>query len=97
GHDMSARLRDLGVPAEKIQLIHDWADGRLLKPPEGPLPWVRELGWEDRFVVMHSGNVGLSQSLESVLDAADLLRDEDDILFAIVGDGASKRQLTTAA
>jgi glycosyltransferase involved in cell wall biosynthesis len=46
---------------------------------------------------MHSGNVGLTQNLETVLDAADLLRDDDEILFAIVGDGASKRQLMTAA
>jgi colanic acid biosynthesis glycosyl transferase WcaI len=97
GHDMSARLHDLDVPFEKIQVIHDWADGRLLKPLKGPSARVRELGWDDRFVVMHSGNVGLSQGLETVLDAAELLRDDAEILFAIVGDGASKRQLMTAA
>jgi glycosyltransferase involved in cell wall biosynthesis len=95
GHDMSAKLRGLGVPAEKIQLIHDWADGRLVKPLSGPPAQIREPAWQGRFVVMHSGNVGLSQSLETVLDAADLLRDEEDVLFAIVGDGASKRQLVT--
>jgi glycosyltransferase involved in cell wall biosynthesis len=97
GHDMSARLRDLGVSYEKLQVIHDWADGRIVKPLDGPSPRARELGWDDRFVVMHSGNVGLSQSLDTVLDAADLLRDDQEILFAIVGDGASKRELMVAA
>ena len=42
---------------------------------------------------MHSGNVGLSQDLDTVVAAADLLRHEPDVLFAIVGEGASKASL----
>jgi hypothetical protein len=44
---------------------------------------------------MHSGNVGLSQSLGSLVGAADRLRDEGDIVFAIVGEGAAKAALQT--
>jgi colanic acid biosynthesis glycosyl transferase WcaI len=48
-------------------------------------------------VVMHSGNVGLSQHLDMLLDAAAKLRDERDIVIAIVGDGASKAALQRRA
>ncbi|HEY6672200.1 MAG TPA: glycosyltransferase family 4 protein, partial [Solirubrobacterales bacterium] len=52
-----------------------------------------ERGWRERFVVMHSGNVGLSQDLGTLIAAADLVRNESDIVFAIVGEGASKAAL----
>jgi colanic acid biosynthesis glycosyl transferase WcaI len=47
--------------------------------------------------VMHSGNVGLSQNLEVVLDAADRLRGCEDLMFAIVGDGSNRRALEAEA
>jgi colanic acid biosynthesis glycosyl transferase WcaI len=50
-------------------------------------------GLEDKFVVMYSGNMGLSQRLDQVLDSAELLRDRDEIVFAFVGDGADRRNL----
>ena len=95
GRDMDRRLADLGVPASKVETIHDWADGSAIRPPDGPSPLREELGWDDDFVVMHSGNVGLSQDLGTVIDAASLLRDEKDVRFAIVGEGASKESLRT--
>jgi len=42
---------------------------------------------------MHSGNVGLSQSLGSLIGAADRLHGDPGIVFAIVGEGAAKATL----
>ena len=95
GRDMDARLLERGVPRHRISTIHDWADGSVVRPLDGPSVLRAERGWDDRFVVMHSGNVGLSQSLGSLVDAADRLRDETDIVFAIVGEGAAKAALQT--
>jgi glycosyltransferase involved in cell wall biosynthesis len=97
GRDMDRRLLDLGVSADRIETIHDWSDGRVVHPLDRPSVLRDRYGWQDRFVVMHSGNVGLSQDLETVIEAADLLRDEPDVLFAIVGDGASKASLQASA
>jgi colanic acid biosynthesis glycosyl transferase WcaI len=97
GRDMDRRLLALGVPADKIVTIHDWADGSAVRPLDAPSALRTERGWGERFVVMHSGNVGLSQDLETVIDAADLLRDQPDVLFAIVGEGAAKQDLMRAA
>jgi glycosyltransferase involved in cell wall biosynthesis len=93
GRDMDRRLLDLGVPADRIETIHDWSDGRVVHPLDRPSLLRDRSGWADRFVVMHSGNVGLSQDLETAVEAADLLRHEQSVLFAIVGDGASKARL----
>ena len=93
GRDMDRRLLELGVPRERISTIHDWSDGRVVKPLEGTSVLRAEHGWDGRFVVMHSGNVGLSQDLGTLIEAADLLRDEPEVLFAIVGEGAAKARL----
>jgi glycosyltransferase involved in cell wall biosynthesis len=97
GRDMDRRLEELGVPDRKVTTIHDWTDGAAIRPLDHASSFREEQGWTDRFVVMHSGNVGLSQDLDTVIDAAELLRDERRILIAIVGGGASKERLLHAA
>jgi glycosyltransferase involved in cell wall biosynthesis len=97
GRDMEQRLLALGSPPERTTVIPNWADGGLVRSLDGPSPLRKDEGWEDRFVVMHSGNVGLSQSLETLVDAAALLRDQEDIVIAIVGDGSAKAGLERRA
>ena len=90
GDDMRDRLIELGVPAANVVTIRNWADGSKIRPPDGETAFRREQGWTDRFVVMHSGNLGMGQDLTGLIEAAALLRDEPDILFAIVGEGIRK-------
>ena len=52
---------------------------------------------DEKFVVLFAGNVGMSQGLDTVLEAAGLLRDVPGLLFAIVGNGASKPALVAQA
>jgi glycosyltransferase involved in cell wall biosynthesis len=93
GRDMDRRLQALGIHGQKIRTINNWADGAVIRPLDHPSPMRQSWGFGDSFVVMHSGNVGLSQSLETVVDAAELLRGRSDILIAIVGEGAAKARL----
>jgi glycosyltransferase involved in cell wall biosynthesis len=93
GRDMRTRLLEDGVPSGKIVTIHDWSDGSAVRPIDSPSSLRIRQGWGDRFVVMHSGNMGLSQDLDTVIEAADGLRHREDVLFAIVGEGASKARL----
>ena len=94
GHDMARRIIDKGVPTDKVVVIPDWVDcGRIHPLDSNPLR--RSFG--DKFVVMYSGNLGLSQQLEAVLEAADRLRDDQRILFVIIGDGARKKWLEERA
>lgn len=55
----------------------------------------RRLGWPERSIVaVHTGNMGMKQGLETLVDAAALAdRAGDDIEFVIVGDGNRKQAL----
>jgi glycosyltransferase involved in cell wall biosynthesis len=94
GHDMARRIVDKGVPPDKVVVVPDWVDCGRIRPLDGN-PFRRSFG--DKFVVMYSGNIGLSQQLEAVLEAADRLRDDDRILFAMIGEGARKSWLQERA
>ena len=71
--------------------------GVQIVPASKDNPFARAHGLVDRFVVMHSGNVGLSQGVDRLLDVAERLRDLPDVVIAIVGDGAQKPALINAA
>jgi colanic acid biosynthesis glycosyl transferase WcaI len=94
GHDMRARVLAKGVAAERVMVIPDWVDCERIRPLASN-PFRSQFG--DKFVVMYSGNLGLSQQLESVLEAADILRDDQRIAFAVIGEGAHKSALMRIA
>jgi colanic acid biosynthesis glycosyl transferase WcaI len=98
GETMRQRLiRDKGADPEKIRVIHNWVDCEAVVPGYKRNPFSMAHGLADRFVVMHSGNVGLSQNLDTFLEAAAELRAYDDIVFAVIGDGAKRRALEARA
>lgn len=57
-------------------------------------PYRRELGIGDEPVVLYAGNIGFSQSLELLVDAA---RRRPDVSFVFNGDGAARPELERAA
>ena len=97
GRDMERRLIELGVPPHKIVTIQGWADPSVVRPLTEPSRFRRDWGLEGRFVVMHSGNVGLSQGLDTLINAAELLLAESDVVFLVVGEGASRADLQREA
>lgn len=89
---MRQALIERGAPAQKVSVIANWADTDAILPlaPENEFR-VRH-GLSGKFVVMHSGNVGLSQDFALVLDLAWYLS-RLDVQIVIVGDGASRSWL----
>jgi len=85
-----------GVPAEKIHVISNWADEELYRPVARDENLAREFGLADRFNVMFAGNIGAAQALETVLEAAELLRDLPRAQFVLIGDGVSVKALRQA-
>lgn len=91
------RMRALGVPDSKLVLVYDWVDTDLIKPLPRDNAFAREHGLTDCFVIQYAGNLGLTQGLEHLLLAAQVLQEERDIRFAIVGDGAARADLVAQA
>ncbi len=94
GHDMAARIVNKGVPTDKVIVVPDWVDCGDIRPL-ATNPFRRGLG--DKFIVMYSGNIGLSQQLEAVLECAHRLRHDPRILFTLIGEGARKKWLQERA
>jgi putative colanic acid biosynthesis glycosyltransferase WcaI len=94
GETMRRRLiEDKGAPGDRTVIIQDWADTSAIAPGDKHNAFAVEHGLVGKFVVMHSGNLGFSQSLETVIDAAAGLRHLPDIEVVFQGDGASKPAL----
>lgn len=88
---MRERIVAKGVQAEKVVLFEPRADKTLLNMADDDGADFRkrfELG--DRFVISHSGNMGVKQGLDVVLEAAHLCRADKSVVFLMVGDGAAK-------
>lgn len=86
-----------GADPSRVTVIHNWADCSAVRPGLRDNPFARRHGLVEKFVVLHAGNIGLSQDLEIVLHAADQLRDRSDIAFVFVGEGAKKKDLQELA
>ena len=74
----------------RLHVIPNFVDTSAIVPGDRMTSYRRELGIDDRVIVMYAGNVGFSQSLELVLAAA---RSMPHIAFVINGDGAARKSL----
>ncbi|HEX7097556.1 MAG TPA: glycosyltransferase family 4 protein, partial [Acidimicrobiales bacterium] len=82
----------------RVEVIPNFVDTKAVQPSERENAYRREHDLIGRTVVMYAGNVGFSQSLELLLDAARTLRDErPDLVFVINGGGAARPSLEQAA
>jgi glycosyltransferase involved in cell wall biosynthesis len=98
GETMTRRLVETKhADPRKIRVIHNWADTAAIQPASKNNAFAREHGLVDKFVVMHSGNVGMSQNVDVLLDVAEQLTDLPDVVVAIVGEGARKAFLQEEA
>lgn len=94
GETMGERLvDDKGANPTKVVVIPDWADCMEIQPGPKKNPFSVAHGLADKFVVMHSGNIGFSQGLETVIHAAQYLKEIKDIQVVFVGEGVKKQAL----
>ena len=85
---MAARLHALGLPAESVAVIPNWCDDEHVRPrPIEDNALRAEWGLSGRFVVAYSGNLGRAHEYRTLLDAAERLREEADLLFLFIGGG----------
>jgi len=91
--NISARLDD----PTKVRVIPNFVDTEWITPAPHENSYRQQHGLSGKFVVMYAGNVGLSQSLDLVLDSAAALAHERDIVFVINGGGAGRASLEQRA
>ena len=91
GRCMAETVEEMGVAAERIHTIQNWADEDEIRPIPARENSLRlAQGWQDSFVIMYAGNIGVPQSFDELLDAANALRDNKKIRFVLIGGGARR-------
>jgi len=98
GQAMATRVEAHGVPAARVRVVPNWADGASLSPLSPAENRLRhELGLAERKVVLYSGNMGRAHDLATLLGAAHALRHRADVVFLFIGDGAKRHEVEAAA
>ncbi|MEA5571870.1 glycosyltransferase family 4 protein [Calothrix sp. UHCC 0171] len=87
-------LLQKGVKASKMVKIPNWVDVNFISPlPKEESEFRANHNLNGKFVVLYSGNIALTQGLETVVKAASKLRHIPDISFVIVGEAKGLQRL----
>ena len=89
GERLATRLSEnMPVNCDKPAVIPPWADTDKIRPlisSENLL--VDRFNPENRKVILYSGNMGISHDIDSIFEAAKLLKNREDVLFVFIGSG----------
>ncbi len=87
----------IGDGATPVRVIPNFVDSERIKPGPRLNSYRRDFGLGDRMVIMYAGNVGFSQPLGLMIEAARGLQDRDDVVFVINGGGSGRPALQDQA
>ena len=93
--DFKRNIMAKGVPEEKIVVVYNWVDQNAVKNIERKDNKLFDKYHLDRnkFYITYSGNIGLTQNMDLLLDVARSLEDNEEIQFVLIGEGAYKEQV----
>jgi glycosyltransferase involved in cell wall biosynthesis len=85
GPCMRDRILAAGVPAARVHIADNWADGALVRPLPFP-PF-------ERLTVLYSGNLGLAHDIHTIAAVMEQLSEDDRFRFIFAGGGARRCEL----
>jgi colanic acid biosynthesis glycosyl transferase WcaI len=96
---MRKKIVSKGIEPNKVVLSSGWAEPALFSIPVGAggKDFRRSFGFDDRFLVVHAGNMGVKQGLGVILEAAQRTAANSQIAYLLVGDGAMREALEARA
>ncbi len=87
----------LAQGAQSVALIPNGADIAMFDPQADGTPFRQEHELENKFVALYAGAHGMSNDLDVLLAAADLLRNRPEIVLVLLGAGKEKGRLMARA
>jgi colanic acid biosynthesis glycosyl transferase WcaI len=86
---MAKRIQSKGIARSHIAVVPPWAREHVVQyDPIGRERFRGTHGLTGKFVVMYSGNHSPCHPLKTLLEAAERLRERDDIIFCFIGGGS---------
>jgi glycosyltransferase involved in cell wall biosynthesis len=97
-NSFKTELIERGIDGDKIDVVVNGVDLSTYAPaPNKDESLAAEYDLTGKFVVGYIGTHGMAHALDKVLDAAELLQEQDDIRFLFAGGGAERASLERLA
>jgi colanic acid biosynthesis glycosyl transferase WcaI len=99
GNDMRNRILSKGTPPENVAVVHNGTDlpaAAADRSDPATRAAIEEIRCGFPFVVVHAGNLGFYGAWQTLLKAAEILRNEG-VGFVFIGDGANRKELEVSA
>ncbi len=97
GESMKNELLKWGIASSQFEVIPNWVDCDRVKPTKANNAFRLQNNWDDDFVVMHSGNMGLSQNLAALIKSVDHDAFPRHARLVLIGGGADESRLKMLA
>lgn len=79
------------VSEDKIKIVYNWAHNEHMKPIEKKEnKFLANHNLQDKFIVLYSGNMGMTHDIDIMVDVANRMKDNQRIHFLFIGEGAKK-------
>jgi len=97
GDLMARRVESLGAPSARVHVIANWCHDEVIRPVAQSENRLRQAwGLAGQFVLGYSGNLGRAHEFETMLAAAERLRNEPHFIFLMIGGGKRFEELSHA-
>ncbi len=97
GRCMAERIAVMGIQRERIQVIPNWANEHLVFPIEPAQNNLRhDLGLTEKFIILYSGNMGVSHYFDDILEVARRCREIEHLKFVFIGAGRRRKEIEHA-
>ena len=95
---MIEKLKIKGLKSDMVRFFPNWVDIEKISPLNRPSVFRENLRIEPKKVILlYSGNMGEKQGLDILVDTARKMKDREDIVFVLCGNGGEKRNLQDKA
>lgn len=93
--DFKRNIMEKGVPEDKIVVVYNWVDEEAVKHVPREENKLFDMYGLDRkkFYITYSGNIGLTQNMDMLLEVAKELEEDPNIQFVLIGEGAYKKRV----
>jgi glycosyltransferase involved in cell wall biosynthesis len=90
-------LAERGIEKDKISIVKNGVDLDLFRNGNQREELKKQHNLQNKFVISYIGTHGLSHALDKVLETAEIMQDQKEVVFLLVGEGAEKQNLIKQA
>ena len=90
---MADLVRRVAPPHKRVFMVPNNSDAESFRPDVDGASVRAQRGWDGKIVCVHTGAMGKVNGVDVLVRAAERLRDQPRVLFALIGEGSEKPRL----